>query len=91
MPAMVQMGLVDAKHIPPEEHASIIAGYLPHERVARVYGGIMRGEGLVFTTPEETLKEEPIVSHPAVLGEAVGHRLRHRPPLCRRVDPMGPG
>jgi phage terminase large subunit-like protein len=61
---MVQMGLIDAKHIPEAEHATIIAGYLPHERVARVYGGIMRGEGLVFTTPEETLKEEPIVSIP---------------------------
>ena len=61
---MVQMGLVDAKHIPEAEHATIIAGYLPHERVARVYGGIMRGEGLVFTTPEESLKEEPITSIP---------------------------
>ncbi len=61
---MVQMGLKDALHIPEAEHATIIAGYLPHERVARVYGGIMRGEGLVFTTPEENLMESPITQIP---------------------------
>jgi phage terminase large subunit-like protein len=61
---MVQMGMKDALHISPEDYKSIIAGYLPHEIIARVHGGIMRGTGLVFTTPEESLKEEPIISIP---------------------------
>ena len=61
---MVQMGLKDALHIPESEHASLIAGVLPYQRVARLYGGIMRGEGLVFTTPEENLMESPITQIP---------------------------
>lgn len=55
--AMVQMGLADAKHIPQEDWEEHIAKFLPHERIARIYGGIMRGEGRVFLTPEETIAE----------------------------------
>lgn len=58
--AVVRMGLIDAKHIPQSEHARIIAGYLPYEREARVYGGIMRGEGRVFTASEEAIAEPPV-------------------------------
>ena len=61
---MVQMGIADAKHIALEDYPRLIAGYLPHEVIARIHGGIMRGTGLVFTTPEEAIKEEPIVSIP---------------------------
>lgn len=57
---MVTMGLVDAKHIPVADHEKIIAGYPEHERVARVYGGIMRGEGRVFTVPEAAISEPPL-------------------------------
>jgi phage terminase large subunit-like protein len=61
---VVQMGIIDALHIPKEQHAALIAQYLPHQRIARIYGGIMRGEGLIFTTPEESLKEPPITQIP---------------------------
>ena len=60
--AVVQMGLKDALHIPPEQHAMLIAQYLPYEREARIYGGIMRGEGRVFLTPEEQIME-PRLEH----------------------------
>ena len=55
--AVVSMGLKDALHIPESEHARLIAQYLPYEREARIHGGIMRGEGRVFLTPEENLME----------------------------------
>lgn len=63
--AVVQMGLKDAKHIPESQHEQIIAGFMPYEREARVWGGIMRGEGRVFTMPDEALTEEPLTYIPA--------------------------
>lgn len=52
---IVTIGLVDAKHISPEDYPRIINQYPVHEREARVYGGIMRGEGRIFVTPEDQL------------------------------------
>lgn len=63
--AVVQMGLKDAKHIPESDHARLIAQYLPYEREARINGGIMRGHGRVFLTPDESLAEPPIEHIPA--------------------------
>ena len=54
---MVQMGLRDALHITPDQYETLINQYLPHERDARINGGIMRGEGRIFLTPEENLME----------------------------------
>lgn len=62
---VVRMGLIDALHISPDEHKRIIEGYLPYEREARIYGGIMRGEGRVFTTPEEQIMEPRLEHIPA--------------------------
>ncbi len=58
--AYVKMGLRDALHIPPEEYQRQIEKFLPHERDARIWGGIMRGEGRVFLTPEEQITEDPL-------------------------------
>lgn len=58
--AIVQMGLRDAKHIPESEYQKIIEGYPEWERAARVHGGVMQGEGRVFTYPEEALREPAI-------------------------------
>jgi len=58
--AVVTMGLKDALHIPPEDHEKIIAQYPEYQRVARIYGGIMRGEGRVFTMPEAAITEPPV-------------------------------
>jgi phage terminase large subunit-like protein len=55
--AVVVMTIVDAKHISPEERASIIAGYPAHEREARVNGTPMLGSGRIFLTSEENIKE----------------------------------
>lgn len=63
--AMVTIGLKHALHIPPEKHAELEAQYLPYERVSRIHGGIMLGQGRVFTTPEEAIMEEPITYVPA--------------------------
>lgn len=57
---MVVMLLVDAKHIPPEKHASIIAGYPEHEREARTNGTPMQGEGLIFRVSEASIVEPAI-------------------------------
>lgn len=53
--AFVQMTIDDAKHIPPDERAKIIAGYPAHERDARARGIPMLGSGRVFPIAEEML------------------------------------
>ena len=58
--SFVTMTIEDAKHIPIGERQKIIAGYPAHEREARVSGKPMLGEGRVFQTPEETIKETPL-------------------------------
>lgn len=58
------MSIDDALHIPPEERARIIAGYLPHEREARARGVPMLGSGRIFMTGEEELVEDAMASVP---------------------------
>jgi phage terminase large subunit-like protein len=53
--AMVTMGLADALHIPKFRHAEIMGQYQPWELDCRVHGAIMRGEGRVFSTPEDQI------------------------------------
>ena len=62
--AMTVMGLRDALHISPEQYDTIIGQYPVHERVARIEGGIMRGEGRVFSIGQEVISEPPIASVP---------------------------
>jgi phage terminase large subunit-like protein len=57
--AIVSMTIEDAAHIPESERASIIAGYLPHEREARAKGVPMLGSGRIFLTPESEIAEDP--------------------------------
>ena len=57
--AITSMTIDDAAHIPESERASIIAGYLPHEREARAKGIPMLGTGRVFLTPESEIAEDP--------------------------------
>lgn len=45
---VVNMTIDDARHIPEEMRARIIAGYLEHERDARARGIPMLGSGLIF-------------------------------------------
>jgi phage terminase large subunit-like protein len=76
--AIVSMTIEDAAHIPASERASIIAGYLPHEREARAKGIPMLGSGRVFLTPESNIVVEPfeIPDHFALLWSidpGVGH------------------
>jgi len=52
------MTIDDALHIPPEERARVIAGYLPHEREARAKGVPMLGSGRIFMTAEEMITED---------------------------------
>lgn len=63
--AMTTMDLRDAKHIRPEQYDTIIGQYPVHERIARIEGGIMRGEGRVFSIGDEVISEPPIVNVPA--------------------------
>lgn len=56
--AFVVMTIVDAKHISPEDRATIIASYPAHEREARVNGVPMQGSGRIFVTPEDVLAWE---------------------------------
>lgn len=58
--SFVSMTIDDALHIPPEERAKIIAGYLPHEREARAKGVPMLGSGRIFQISEETICEPAI-------------------------------
>jgi len=58
----VTMTIDDALHIPAEERARIIAGFLPHEREARARGVPMLGSGRIFMTAEEGICEDAV--HP---------------------------
>lgn len=62
--AVVNMTIEDAKHIPAEERAKIIAGYRSHERDARARGIPMLGSGRIYTIAEETISEEQIAYIP---------------------------
>ena len=55
--SVVTMTIDDAKHIPVEERAKIIASYLPYEREARTKGVPMLGSGRIFTYTEESITE----------------------------------
>jgi phage terminase large subunit-like protein len=57
---IVAMTIEDAKHIPPEERARIIAGYPAHEREARAQGVPMLGSGRIFQIAEAAIAE-PII------------------------------
>jgi phage terminase large subunit-like protein len=57
---VVTMTIDDALHIPPDERAKIIAGYLPHEREARARGVPMLGSGRIFLAGEDGITEPPI-------------------------------
>jgi hypothetical protein len=54
------MSIDDAEHYTPEQRATIIAGYLPHEREARARGIPVLGSGRVFPIEEELIRCEPI-------------------------------
>lgn len=60
----ITMQIEDAKHIPVEDRARIIAGYLPHERDARTRGVPMLGSGRIFTSGEESIMEDAIENVP---------------------------
>ena len=62
--AYVQMTIEDAKHIPPEERAKIIAGYPAHERDARARGIPFLGSGRVFQVSEEAILEPALAEVP---------------------------
>ena len=59
---IVSMTIDDAKHIPAEERARIIAGYPAFEREARAKGVPMLGSGRIFQIAEEAIAE-PIIDH----------------------------
>lgn len=58
--AHVNMTIDDAKHIAPEERATIIAGWPEHEREAREKGIPMLGSGKIFRSPESAIRIDPI-------------------------------
>ena len=57
---VVSMTIEDALHIPAEQRAKIIDGYLPHEREARARGVPMLGSGRIFQISEESISEAHI-------------------------------
>lgn len=60
----VTMTIYDALHYTDDERKTIIAGYKPHERDARVKGIPMLGEGRVFPYPDETITEPALTYIP---------------------------
>ena len=58
--AIVVMTIDDAQHISLDERTRIVAAYPDHQREARARGKPMLGEGVIFQTAEETIKEAPI-------------------------------
>lgn len=62
---VVAMTIDDALHIPAEERAKIVSGYLPHEREARARGVPMLGSGRIFLATEAQISEPPIEYIPA--------------------------
>lgn len=61
---VVTMTIYDAKHIPPEKVAAIIAGYPAHEREARSMGVPMLGSGRIFPYGEDLIMEARIQEVP---------------------------
>jgi phage terminase large subunit-like protein len=57
--AVIKMTIDDALHYTPEQRASIIASYPPHERRARAMGVPLMGKGQVFPIDEDTIKIDP--------------------------------
>ena len=57
---LVNMTIEDAQHIKPEDRQKIIMGYKSHEREARARGIPLLGSGVIFTAPEENVKEPTI-------------------------------
>lgn len=55
----IRMGLKDALHIKPENHAKILSKYPEHERLARTEGLPVLGSGLVYTVPENAIAHPP--------------------------------
>lgn len=49
------MTIDDARHIPPEQRARIVAAYPPHEREARARGVPALGQGRIFPVAEEAI------------------------------------
>lgn len=70
--AVVLMGIYDAGHFTREEADQIIADYPAHEREARAFGVPQLGEGRVFRTPEEAIKEAAIHPLPVHWGKLWG-------------------
>lgn len=66
---LVKMTIYDAKHIPREEIAKIIAAWPAHERDARSKGIPMLGSGRIFPYPDEAIAENPILHVPAYWGK----------------------
>jgi phage terminase large subunit-like protein len=60
----ITMTIDDAEHISPEEKARLVASWPVYERDARARGVPMLGSGRIFTAPEESILEEPIVQIP---------------------------
>lgn len=70
--ALVVMTIEDAKHIPPEKRAEIIAAWPRHERDARSKGIPMLGSGRIFPYEDGAIIE-PAISHiPAYWGKLWG-------------------
>jgi phage terminase large subunit-like protein len=63
--ALTIMVIEDAKHIPPEQRAKIIASYPAHEREARTRGVPLLGSGRIFQISEEQVREPLIEYIPA--------------------------
>ncbi len=63
--SVTQMTIEDAKHIPAEERARIIASWPAHEREARAKGIPMLGSGRIFQYSEEAIREETLDYIPA--------------------------
>jgi phage terminase large subunit-like protein len=59
---VITMTIDDALHIAPEERAKRIASFPAHERDARARGVPMQGEGRIFQTAEDNIKE-PTIQH----------------------------
>ena len=59
---VVHMTIEDALHIEASERQTIIMGYQAHEREARARGIPLLGSGVIFTHPEEAIKE-PMIEH----------------------------
>lgn len=62
---VITMTIDDALHITQDERERLVASWPAHEREARARGTPMLGAGRIFTAPEESILEEPIINVPA--------------------------